>query len=131
MNKKLRQKKSRLQQLEMLNSLNDKEAEIRDLKKKINEILTREEIMWKQRSRVEWLRNGDRNTKLFHASASQRRRKNRIDGVMDSEGVWHAEEGETEAIILDYFKNIFKSDCPANFDASLDAVEESISHDMN
>ena len=131
MNKKLRQKKSRLQQLEMLNSLNDKEAEIRDLKKKINEILTREEIMWKQRSRVEWLRNGDRNTKLFHASASQRRRKNRIDGVMDSEGVWHDEEGETEAIILDYFKNIFKSDCPANFDASLEAVEESISHDMN
>ena len=96
MNKKLRQKKSRLQQLEMLNSLNDNEAEIRDLKKEINEILTREEMMWKQRSRVEWLRNGDRNTKFFHASASQRRRKNRIDGVMDSKGVWHAEEGEAE-----------------------------------
>ena len=24
---------------------------------------------------------------------------------MDSEGVWHAEEGETDAIILDYFNN--------------------------
>ena len=50
---------------------------------------------------------------------------------MDFEGVWHAEEGETEAIILDYFRNIFKSDCPANFEASLDAIEESITHDMN
>ena len=50
---------------------------------------------------------------------------------MDFEGVWHAEEGEIEAIILDYFRNIFKSDCPANFEASLDAIEESITHDMN
>ena len=70
----------------------------------VNEVLTREVIMWKQRSRVEWLQNGDRNTKFFHAEASQSWSKNRIEGLKDSEGVC---EGATKAIILDYFKNIF------------------------
>lgn len=92
----LKQKQTRLQQLESLNSLNGYQAKIRDLKKEINEVLTREEIMWNQRSRVEWLKNGDSNTKLFHASTSQRWSKNRIEGLMDSEGEWHTEEDETE-----------------------------------
>lgn len=127
----LKQKQTWLQQLESLNSLNGYEAEIRDLKKEINEVLTKEEIMWNQRSRVEWLKNGDRKTKFFHASASQRQSKNRIEGLMDSEGEWHTEEGETKAIIVNYFKNIFHSNRPTNFDASLEVVEESITQEMN
>ena len=120
-----------MQQLESLNSLKDTEVEIWELRKEINEVLIREEIMWKQRSRVEWLKNGDRNTKIFHAAASQRRRKNRIEGLMDSKGVWHEEEGETKAIILDYFKAIFNLDYPTNFGASLRAIEKSVTQEMN
>ena len=122
-NKKLRQKKNRLQQLELLNMLNDNEAEIKELRQEVNEVLNREEIMWKQRSRVDWLQYGDRNTKFFHAAASQRRSKIRIEGLWDSECVWQEEEGITEAIILDYFKNIFTSDCPTNFDASIELLK--------
>ena len=89
--KNLKQKQDRLQQLESLNMLHDTAAEISVVRKELNELYIREEIMWNQRSRVLWLQHGDRNTKFFHASASQRQQKNKIGGLMDEGGIWQEE----------------------------------------
>lgn len=45
-----------------------------------------EAIYWKQRSRLQWLKDGDENTKFFHAVANGRKNRNfipclRRDGV--------------------------------------------------
>ena len=52
--------------------------EIKALKKEINEVTLREEMMWNQRSRALWVKCGDSNTKFFHEMASNRRRRNRL-----------------------------------------------------
>ena len=61
---------------------------IKSLKAEITNIIHQDELFWRQRSRSIWLPTGDKNTKYFHNRASQRRRKNHISGVFDSEERW-------------------------------------------
>lgn len=56
------------------------------LQREYNDILKIEEDYWKIRSRIAWLNDGDANTKNFHLSASNRKRKNQIIFFKDDHG---------------------------------------------
>lgn len=60
-------------------------AEIK-INDRLIELYLREELMWRQRSRVEWLSAGDRNTHFFHMRASMRQRKNLIKALQRPDG---------------------------------------------
>ena len=47
-----------------------------------HDIVTKEEIYWKQRSRLVWLKEGDKNTRFFHLSTMKHRAKTRIYKLM-------------------------------------------------
>ena len=127
----LKQKQERLKQLETLNLLHETTKEIQELRKEINECLTREEVMWNQRSRAIWLKHGDLNTKFFHATPTQRQRKNRIDGLRGSNGRWHEEQEEIEQMILDYFVEVYSSEQPCNHEVKVEGVTTRITAEMN
>ena len=52
----------------------------------LDELLEKEEIMWRDRSRVSWLKAGDRNTRYFHQRATWRQKKNKIEQLQLENG---------------------------------------------
>lgn len=60
----------------------------RILKREWMEILLQEEVLWVQKSRVNWLCFGDRNRKFFHTSSLSRHRRNKIHMLQNEERVF-------------------------------------------
>ena len=58
------------------------------LEDEVNQLLDKEAKIWRQRSKVAWLRDGDCNTRFFHSKASQHRRWNYITKLHDANGGW-------------------------------------------
>lgn len=68
--------------LEEFKSLSAMERFEREMwKKEFLKVALSEEILWKQRSQVNWLKKGDRNTKFFHKMAFHRKISNVIYGL--------------------------------------------------
>lgn len=83
------------------------------LKKEWSEVLVQEELLWMQKSRVDWLRVGDRNTKFFYMIILIRRRLNRIEMLRDEEGEWVSDSTEVKNLAMRYYKKLFCSDSQA------------------
>ena len=89
------------------------------------------EILWWQRSRISWLKEGDQNTKFFHACASQRKKTNVIQSVCDSNGDWHTDQAGISQVAVGYFTQLFSTSSPATVDEVVSLVEQKVSPDMN
>ena len=87
--KQIQAKRTALQSLVIRDSDCNHGAEINSLRKDINDLLDSEEIYWNQRSRFQWLKEEDCNTKFFHFRALERKSKNTILGLGDDNGTWY------------------------------------------
>jgi hypothetical protein len=48
----------------------------------LEEALLQEEISWRQKSRIKWLKEGDKCTKFFHSMANSNKRYNTIESLL-------------------------------------------------
>lgn len=69
--------------------------------------------------------------KFFHATANQRRRINRVEGLRGVDDVWYDKLEDIEREVLDYFTTIFSTTNPTSFEASLKSINLRITVDMN
>ncbi|XP_074287770.1 uncharacterized protein LOC141612921 [Silene latifolia] len=81
--------------LKRINYLIKLEAKLR---RELDEVLSREELLWYQKSRMNFIRDGDRNTSYFHVSTLIRRWRNRITSLKKENGEWATEPSEVKEI---------------------------------
>ncbi len=77
------------------------------------------------------MKEGDRNTRYFHAFATQRKQKNRISCLLNRHGNWVTQEDELGNLAKDFFKNLFNTSNPASTDQVVDLIDRFITEDMN
>jgi len=63
-----------------------------------------EEIYWRQKSRVRWLKEGERNTKFFHRTTVQWRMHNNIPFIQNQTGAKVETHEEIEEELLNHFQ---------------------------
>ena len=103
---------------------------INEVQREINDLLHHKEVFWHQRSRSIWLPVGDKNTKYFHQRASQRRKKNTIEGLHDSNGVWCTNTGEIAVIAEAYYKGLFIASTELSMEDVLTSVDSVVTEEM-
>ncbi|XP_048613347.1 uncharacterized protein LOC125587196 [Brassica napus] len=99
--------------------------------KELSDSLKAKEMFWKQKSRVFWLREGDKNTKFFHALTKQRRARNKITQLLDANGNIVEDEEGLVAIATSYFRQIFESSITEDIEEALSEVPTTITGSMN
>ena len=85
------------------NSLQQLEVKLINEYKKI---LTAEEVLWLQKSRMEWICNGERNTKFFHLTTVARRNFNRVTRLK-IDGEWTTDPIVLKDHVMEYFHDLF------------------------
>ncbi|KAH9776449.1 putative reverse transcriptase/RNA-dependent DNA polymerase [Citrus sinensis] len=131
--KKLEELRVQLQGLKLRKVQFENGVEIKKVEKQIQNILIEEEIYWKQCSRADWLKEGDKNTKFFHNKASSRKKKNIIWGIEDTSGRWTEKPKEIEQEFCSYFNNLFATTQPSQeqISAAIEGMTSRVSEDMN
>jgi hypothetical protein len=110
---------------------NTRNEEETNLKADLNSLLEQEELKWRQRAKENWLKHGDRNTKYFHACASQRSKKNAISEVLDKDGQSCVTQVDIESAFVDYFQDLLIAGDSLKMEACTNPVERRVNAQMN
>jgi hypothetical protein len=98
---------------------------------KLSRLEDQKETYWKQRAHVDWLKNGDRNTKYFHSFASERKKMNRIKNLKKEDGVVVEDEVGMKEVVTNYFSTLFTSSTGTRMDELLGHIDPRVTEEMN
>jgi hypothetical protein len=101
------------------------------LQKTIDALLRQEEILWRSKSREQWLTCKDLNTKFFHLSTLIRRRRTAIDFLKLSSGAWISDRQTIGNTLCTHFADLFASSHPSHPEELLNLFDTTISTEEN
>ncbi|XP_019240885.1 PREDICTED: uncharacterized protein LOC109220870 [Nicotiana attenuata] len=93
--------------------------------------LALEEEFWRQKSGMMWFKDGDRNTKFFHAQVKGRRKRLKLTRIQNSRGNWIEEEDLIAEEAVNFYKDQFSErSIPTDF-SILDHVPSMVTTEQN
>lgn len=105
--------------------------EVRHTEEQLREIYAREEVMYRQRSRVDWLRAGDKNTQYFQQRASHRKRKNTVKALRRGDGTKCTVDDEMRDMAAAFYENLFTSDGSRDANIIFQHIDVLVTNAMN
>ena len=78
-------------------------------KKELEELLLREEVHWRQKARVKWVREGDCNSKFFHKVVNGRQNRKFIKILENDRGLVLDNIDSISEEILHFFEKLYSS----------------------
>ena len=127
----LKQKRKKLVQAESMSMAGNNHDQVRVLRREVPELMVKEEGLRHQRSRSEWLKSGDMNTSYFHSRATQRNKRNFISKLLLEDRTMVTDDKQIGDKLVEYFKQIFTSSSPTNFDQILQGIDIKVTLSMN
>jgi hypothetical protein len=110
-----------LDSFEEIRGLSDEEKERRSrLVSDLEGSLLQEEICWRQKSRIRWLKEGDKCTKFFHQVANANRRNNSIDSLHVN-GSPTSDPEVINSHIVNFYESLFSE--PSSWRLRVDNLE--------
>jgi hypothetical protein len=77
------------------------------LQRELDLVLQQEEAIWFKKSRSQWIKDGDRNTRYYHVKTITRRRRNKILMLKNEQNDWVENEEDLKHMVNDYYKSLF------------------------
>jgi hypothetical protein len=87
---------------------------LKDLEEEINQLLLKDEITWRQRCRLNWVKSGDLDTIVFNKFASACRNKNYIWEIPSEDGRIHKGQHDLKVAAVNHFQPFFEQNTSAN-----------------
>lgn len=81
----------------------------RDLLERYQDVCLHEEILWLQKSRSQWICDGDRNTHYYHTKAIVWRRHNKILMLKDETNQWVDDQTQLSNMAANYYRDLFSN----------------------
>lgn len=129
--KQLTPLKYRLQELTNRTDGEQNREEVGNIVRKMEELWRQEEMYWYMRSRIQWLKWGDQNTKFFHATTVQRRQRNKIPMLRLDDQTWCRDPSTLKQHICSFYQDLFTLVGRRNYQPVLDQCPVVVNEEMN
>ncbi|KAK2423594.1 hypothetical protein QL285_034041 [Trifolium repens] len=102
----------------------------KEVQEKHARLLVQEEVYWRQRAKMHWLKDGNLNTKFFHLSATTRQQAKKIVKLVNDDNNTVTTQPELCDVALSYFNNLFKANSTVH-DPVLSLIAPKITQEDN